>query len=115
MHAEIGKPATENREFVCNVRRTKMLDGIQSKVGANKKRPRTEDRDRAQLARVVLRTWLRKSGRGRGPLNRYPWRRSGTEINLSMSRGFWARSFKQLGSEYVEELVEMGEEGAGEG
>ncbi|KAK1761914.1 hypothetical protein QBC33DRAFT_462532, partial [Phialemonium atrogriseum] len=46
IHADIGKTT---REFVCNVRHAKMLDGIQSKVGANKKRPRTEDGDRAQL------------------------------------------------------------------
>ncbi|KAK1766944.1 hypothetical protein QBC33DRAFT_93962 [Phialemonium atrogriseum] len=45
MRAEIGKTAKENREFVRNVGRAKMLDGIQSKAEAKKKRPRAEDGD----------------------------------------------------------------------
>lgn len=47
MRAEISKTIKENKEFVRNVEKAKMLDGIQSKAAAKKKKD-PEDADDAE-------------------------------------------------------------------
>lgn len=43
MRAEISKATKENKEFVRNVERGKMLDGMQSKAAAKQKKASTEE------------------------------------------------------------------------
>lgn len=47
MRAEIGKTAKETKEFVRNVERAKMLDGINAKATERKKRQRPEGEDQS--------------------------------------------------------------------
>jgi ESF2/ABP1 family protein len=53
MRAEISKTTKENKEFVKNVERSKMLDGMEAKAKAKKKRGHDDDGDGAASERPV--------------------------------------------------------------
>ena len=58
MRAEISKSARENKEFVRNIERAKMVDGIESKAAAKKKE---EDRAGAERASKSVRQFAQAS------------------------------------------------------